>query len=94
MIVFFRSYFTQKMANNRKYEVEDEETIMAVYERMISRYDEMENTPEIKHSNKTKRPQTIDYSKSVRSVPSTKLPFVMPRRKSSVSDLKSFFNMK
>lgn len=72
------------------YQVEDEETINAVYERMIRRYDELE-----KRGNgvdKPKRPQTIDYSRSARASPSRVAD--IPRRTGSVSGIRAQFDAK
>jgi hypothetical protein len=72
------------------YQVEDEKTINAVYERMIRRYDELEKKGG--GIDKPKRPQTIDYSRSVRSVPSRTLD--IPRRTGSVSGTKAQYDLK
>lgn len=74
------------------HQVEDEKTINAVYERMICRYDELEKRGGGGGIDKPKRPQTIDYSRSVRSVPSRTLD--IPRRTGSVSGMKTQFDVK
>lgn len=71
------------------YQVEDEETINAVYERMIRRYDELEKSGGV---DKPKRPQTIDYSRSARTIPTRAAD--IPRRTGSVSGIRAQFDTK
>lgn len=73
------------------YQVEDEETINAVYECMIRRYDELEKKGD-GVVDKPKRPQTIDYSRSARAIP-TRVADI-PRRTGSVSGIRSQFDVK
>lgn len=72
------------------YQVEDEETILAVYERMIRRYDELEKRGG--GVDKPKRPQTIDYSRSARAIPTRNVD--IPRRTGSVSSIQAQFDAK
>lgn len=78
------------------YVIEDEETINAVYEAMIRRYDEMERMEESNTTvtSKPRRPQTIDYGRSARAAPTVVKANDAPRRTGSVSGLKSLFDAK